>query len=69
MEMSILSVQEQTFKDRQTGAPTTMYKCFLLMNDGGVGSIYSRVPRKSGDKLSLRIAASSDGKLAVRCVE
>ena len=65
MQLELISVQEMYMKDNDT----YLYKCFALMNDGGIGHIYSRVPHRTGDVVKLKVTADKNGKLAVKVDE
>lgn len=69
MKLKVLSVEPMSFKDRVTGADVQMWRCYVLLDSGAVASITSRVSRKNGDEIIIRLVAGKDGKLAIRVSE
>ena len=60
-----LAVKPEKFRDKQTGRETTLWKVFVLADDGEVGAIYSANPVQPGNEILLGTTCK-DGKLRLK---
>ena len=63
MERSVVSVKREDWMG-QNGNPRTMYKVYLVADDGEVGYLYSSKPLAAGDEVVLGLRCR-DGKLGL----
>lgn len=65
MAVNVVSVQEIYSKKNQT----TYYRCYIILPDGSVGSVFAMYPHKVGDKVTLTLSLNRDGSIGVRIKE
>ena len=65
MKVKALAVKKEQFKDRNNGQISTLWKVFVLADDGEVGYIYSADPVQPGADLELQTAVK-DGRLRLK---
>ena len=64
MKVKALAVKQEQMRDRQTGRES-LWKVFVLADDGEVGYIYSADPVQPGADLELQTAVK-DGRLRLK---
>lgn len=65
ISVNVVSVQEIYSKKNQA----TYYRCYIILPDGSVGSVFAMYPHKTGDKVLLVLALNRDGSIGVRIKE
>ena len=65
MKVKALAVKKEQFKDRNNGQISTLWKVFVLADDGDVGAIYSADPVVPGNEIEL-VTAVKDGRLKLK---
>ena len=65
MKVKALAVKQEQMRDKQTGRETSLWKVFVLADDGEVRYLYSADPVQPGADLELQTAVK-DGRLRVK---
>lgn len=66
IEVSVLSVQESTFTDRETGEKRKMWRVYAADPSGAVGSVWSNQQYFAGDIIRLELAVNREGRFTAR---
>lgn len=69
LDVQICSVRECTYNDRRDGSRKTFYRCYVILDDGSVGSVASFRQHKPGDIVTLSLVLNRQGDIGVRIVE
>ena len=65
MKVKALAVKQEQMRDKQTGRETSLWKVFVLADDGEVGYIYSADPVQPGSDIEM-MTAVKDGRLRLK---
>lgn len=66
IEVSVLSVQENEFTNKDTGEKRKMWRVYAADPSGAVGSVWSNEQYFPGDIVRLSLAVNREGRFAAR---
>ena len=66
IEVSVLSVQESEFTNKDTGERRKMWRVYAAVPTGAVGSVWSTVQYLPGEIIRLELAVNRDGRFTAR---
>lgn len=66
IEVSVLSVQETDFTNKETGERRKMWRVYAADSTGAVGSVWSGTQYFPGDIIRLELAVNRDGRFTAR---
>ncbi len=66
IEVSVLSVQESEFTNKDTGEKRTMWRVYAADPTGAVGSVWSTEQYFPGDLIRLSLAVNREGRFTAR---
>ena len=63
MTIKLFSVAKKTFADKTTGKVDEYYVCYAADDKGVIGQLYSKVERKAGDEVKIRLYVNKQASL------